>query len=138
MLLPVELRERVVDAYNNRKGVTVEELSKQFQVAISTIYEWLRLLAETGALDHRGHSGGWKPLIDENTLKVLKNIVDQKPDLTLKEIKEEFNKKTKKDVSVSTIDRALKRLNLTFKKKHFGPVSTKKKSKNVLNNPSMR
>lgn len=122
MLLPVALRERVVDAYNNRKGITVEELSKQFQVAISTIYEWLKLLAETGTLESRGHSGGWKPLIDDDGRQVLKDIVDKKPDLTLKEIKEEYNKKTKKEVSKSTIDRALKRLNLTFKKKHFKPV----------------
>ena len=45
-------------------------------VAISTIYEWLTLLAETNSLDPRGRKGGQKYLIDNNGLKVLKDIME--------------------------------------------------------------
>jgi transposase len=115
MLLPVELRERVINAFNNRKS-SVEALANEFQVAISTIYEWLKLLSETGSLESRGHGGGRKLLIEGKGLKVLKSLVKKEPDATLDELKQKYNKKMEADVSISTIDRALKRLNLTFKK----------------------
>ena len=46
----------------------------------------------------------------------LKSLIEQQPDLTLEEIAQEYQKPFPK-VSTSTIDRTLRKLNLTRKKK---------------------
>jgi transposase len=47
---------------------------------------------------------------------ILTDLVAQTPDATLEELREQMKKKTKVEVSISTISRALKALGLPRKK----------------------
>ena len=121
--LPTEERQKIVDAYNNGLG-TVLEISKIFKVTERTVYEYLRQYRETGSLEPKPITGRPPILTDEN-LKIIKDIVLTNTDLTLEEYREFFFNKTGIDVTIVTIFNACEILNLKRKKKVFLPLNKK-------------
>ena len=68
-------------------------------------------------------------IVKETGEKYLKQLLKEQPDLILNEILEKYNKRFK-PVSRATIDRTLKRLKITRKKKpHLTPEKTHLKTK---------
>lgn len=121
--LPVEERQKIVDAYNNGLG-TVLEISKIFKVTERTIYGYLRQYRETGSLEPKPITGRPPILTDEN-LKIIKEIVLTNIDLTLEEYRELFFNKTSVDVTIVTIFNACEILKLKRKKKVFSHQNKK-------------
>lgn len=113
----VDLRVRVVAACEER-GMTQEEAAEHFNVGSATVYRWLALKDETGSVAPRPHGGGFPAAFDEKGLEVVRQVVAEKPDRTLAELKKEICARLKKSVSESAVVRALKRLGLTLKKKY--------------------
>lgn len=97
---------------------TQEETAEFFDIGLTTIKSWCRLLKETGSLKPRPRGPGQKPKIDEKGLKKISEWVSEKPDLTIAELCEKYSK-SRKAVSTSAISRTLKKLGLTFKKKPY-------------------
>lgn len=91
-------------------SMSLKEISKEFEVSLSTLKLWNKKLA-TGTLYSVVHSGGHPVVYD---LEGLKKFVEDNPDKYLREIREEFfNGKA----SISGIDDALNKMGINLKKK---------------------
>jgi transposase len=108
-----EFRERVIRAAE--RGETPLSIAQRLEVSFGWVYSLLRRYRTTGSYDALPQNAGVKSKLSESDLDLLRQTVDEHPDATLEELKE----LTGFNVSVSTICRALKRLRLSFKKKHF-------------------
>lgn len=110
----MDLRKRVIAAYDS--GRQTKEIAKTFDVSPA----WARRLKqhrrERGDIVPRTGGGNQTPKVD---LVRLAELVHQKPDATLAELRESL----KVDCALWTICRALRRLKLTYKKSRFTPPS---------------
>lgn len=110
----MDLRQRVMAAYD--AGRQTKEISETFKVSPA----WARRLKqhrrERGDIVPRTGGGGQTPKVDPVRLGEL---VKQKPDATLAELRESL----KVDCTLWTICKALHRLKLTYKKSRFTPPS---------------
>lgn len=123
MSYPVKYRERVL-AYRE-EGHTLEESSKVFKVAISTIRKWDQRLKETGDLTPKVPERSFKK-IDPSKLRAY---VAQHPDAYQKEIAMDFG------CSKSAVQKALKRLKITRKKR---PHTTRSRTTTKLQHINMK
>jgi len=105
MSYPVKYRERVLEY--RQEGHTLEETSRVFKAAVSTIRKWEKQRKETGTLTPKVPRRPFKKI---DPLK-LRAYVDQHPDAYQKEIALEFH------CAQSAIQKALKRLKITRKKR---------------------
>lgn len=115
---PVELRERVVKAVEQREG-SIEAVAKLFSVGTTFIYKMLRQKEEIGSLSPKPHGGGFARLIDEPELKELRQLVEEQPDATLEEFRDRLRQRAQVDASLPMVCRALQRLGLPRKRKRF-------------------
>ncbi len=122
MVISQDFRRRIVSAYERKEGGKVR-LAKRFSVAISTVKRIIKIKMETGDIKPKPHAGGWVHLIPDSELAKLKNLVVEKSDSTTKELIEKWFILTGKNVSHSTMIRALKRSKLTLKKRHLLPMN---------------
>ena len=104
MSYPVKYRERTIEY---RQEHTLEETSRTFKVSISTIQKWEKQLKEKGDLKAKVAKRSFKKINPDK----LKDYVAQHPDAYQKEMAREFG------CSQSAIQKALKRLKITRKKK---------------------
>ena len=72
------------------------------------------------------------PKLTEDHLAVLRRLVEEQNDATLEELREQLTTEINVSVSRSTIDRALKKLDLTLKKKRHSMPMKKKVSESNL------
>ena len=112
----LDLRQRIIDAYNAGEG-SIRELAERFMVSFRTVERYLALHRSTGSVAARPHAGGVPPRIDAQGLQILRSLVEEKNDRTVAELVEEFDQRTGIRVSRSSITRALKQLRITRKKK---------------------
>ena len=128
MIFSVDLRERVVLAVE--RGMRINEAAKFFNISIKTIYRWLSLQKQMNNLQpkfgyQKGHSHKIKNW-DE-----FKKFADQHRHSTIGEMASAWQEQYQFYVSKSTINRALKKINYTSKKKRFNiPKRTKRKENN--------
>lgn len=112
----LDLRTRIVDAYLGGEG-SIREMAERFAVAPGTVQSYLKLMRATGRLDPRPVSGGVAPLIGEEGLQKVRQLVEEQPDATTEELALELAGKHTIAVSRPTMGRALQRLGITRKKK---------------------
>jgi transposase len=117
-----DLRRRVVDSYLAGYG-TYSEIAKRFNVGEASVSRWLRKYRETGTVNPKPHGGGTKAKIDEKGLALLKRLVSERPDATLKELAQSYENARAVKVALCIIYRALNQLGLTRKKKRFSHPS---------------
>ena len=101
-----DLRKKVL-AYR-AKSHTQETTSRVFEVSVSAIKDWEKILAETGSLKKKELNRAARKYDDEK----LREIIASEPDLYLYEIAAKFEGGTATGVSD-----ALKRLGITRKKR---------------------
>jgi transposase len=107
----MELRKIISDDYKN--GVPVSEMSEALEIPIRTIDNLLKHERDTGSMAPMPHKGR-KPALDENGLKRLRALINEKPDITLKEIEDEMEL----TIDISALSRIIHhKLGYTFKKK---------------------
>jgi transposase len=111
----LDLRKRIVDAYDNKEG-SVRELAERFAVVPNTVQNYLNLRRETDSLDPRPSGGGPGPLIDEQGLQEVRHLVEEHPDATEPELARAFEAQRHIYVSRATMGRARRRLGWTRKK----------------------
>src|SRR5438067_5399481 len=107
-----DLRERVAQAVDRKQG-SLRELARRFCVSLSFVARLLHLRKETGNLQPRPHGGGTPLALDEQAVARLQQLVHDQPDLTL----EELAQRVGVPCSRMSVWRALRRLNITRKKK---------------------
>jgi len=114
----LDLRQRILAAVDARQS-TRPELAKLFSVSASWIRRLVQRRRETGSIEPMVHHGGPKPKLNEDHLNRLSELVREKPDATLEELRGRLGA----PVSVMTLCRALKRLRLPLKKSRSTPRS---------------
>ena len=110
-----EFRGQVLAACD--KGRSTREVATYFDVSeswVRRIKQERRELNKTAPLLERRRTPLWAALADR-----MRELIQQKPDLTLRELKAELHT----ELSVPTLCAALKRLGLTVKKKSLSPRS---------------
>ena len=108
-----EFRGQVLAACD--KGRSTREVATYFDVSeswVRRIKQERRELNKTAPLLKRRRTPLWAALADR-----MRELIQQKPDLTLRELKAELHT----ELSVPTLCAALKRLGLTVKKKSLSP-----------------
>jgi transposase len=116
--LPIELRSRVVDAFNAGEG-TLRELSDRFSISISSVFRWTKLDEHYSDISPKPHSGHREHKISNQDLEKLRALVLEKPDRTVKELAAEWNARYSESVGNAVMGRALLRAGLPFKKRLF-------------------
>lgn len=109
-----DIRVRVVQSYE-AGNVSYREVSERFNVSFNSVVRWVSLFRKEGHVSPRP-IGGSLPKIREEHLDELKALVAEKPDRTLIELADIWNKQHGTDTHRSSIDRALQRANITRKK----------------------
>lgn len=122
--LSVDLRQRIIAAYQAKEG-SQRQLAKRFKVSLSFVRDLTRRYRHTGSFEPKPHRGGAMAKLGAAHLPIVQALVEAQPDALLVELCERFAEKTAVKVSVSTMQRAVQRLELSVKKKHWLPLSNR-------------
>ena len=114
--LPIELRQRIVQAHARRE-MTAFEIAGVFQVGLTSVKRYVAKAAKGISL-HPGSAPGAKPKLTDEHLAWLKRQVQANPYLTSHELCGLYNRAHPRNrVHRSTILRAMHKLGLTHKKR---------------------
>lgn len=118
----LDFRQKIVSAYE--KGVeTIVEVAERFEVSPSFIKKLLAQNRLTGSIAPIGHRGGQsRRLADKDRQWLLRTVLNE-PDITLADLQERIAEKKKIVVSVPTLSRELRALNLRRKKNQWSLVN---------------
>lgn len=116
--LPIEFRRKVVDTYNAGDG-TIKEIAKRFCISFNSVIRWIHFDQFTDDISPKRYKGGPAPKISNESLPLLKALVEEKPDRTLVELAEIWSTRFQCDVRRTTISVALQRAGLSLKKRRF-------------------
>jgi len=133
----LDLRQRILDAVE-RKDQTKREIAKLFGVHESFIYKLLRQKRQLKHIAPLPHGGGAAAKLTPDHGVKLSELVALSPDATLDELRQQLKKKTRLEVSTSTICRGLQALGLSRKKSRNSPPkpTPKRARRSASNNPS--
>jgi putative transposase len=112
----LDLREKVLDAIE-ANGWTQEEGAAFFGIGEASIYRWFRRRRETGSAAARLHGGGAPRKVTEEHEAALARFLHEKNDRTLAELRKLLQEETGLVITDSAVCGALKRLDLTLKKR---------------------
>lgn len=110
--LSTDLRRRIIEAHENREG-TQTQIAKRFKVSRKTVYNVLRRWQEEDSLEPRPHGGGRSPSVTPEQEEKLRSALEEQPDLTLEELRQRCGISS----SLASVDRAMRRMGITRKKK---------------------
>ena len=111
--LSLDLRERIIASYDNGEG-SRQEIADRYRVSLGMVKKLLQQRKRTGEIAPRHQFSGRKPIIVAAHQRRLQSLLSQKPDLTLKELREAVELKC----SLAAIHYALEAMGLTYKKRH--------------------
>jgi len=125
--LSLDLRERIVAAYDAKEG-TREEVAKRFTVSVGMVKKLLGQRSKTGDLRPRHRFSGRKARLMPRHGAQLKQLIAREPDVTLEEMKARLQL----DCTVAAIQWVVTKLGLTYKKRRSmrpnktGPTSSRR------------
>ena len=114
----LDLRERILAAYDNNEGTRVE-IAHRFRVSLGLVKKLLQQRRHTSDIAPRHRFSGRKPMIVATHRSQLRALLARKNDLTLKEMRAAAGLKC----SLQAINVVLGKMGLTYKKRHSGPAS---------------
>ncbi len=113
----IDLREKVVEAYDREVG-SQRHIAEIFGVSRSFVEKLLHRRRTTGDIAPLPHGGGGKPILDDEALSLVSQLVEEEPDATLQELCETVHRHRGIRVSVSNMCTRLKHMGLPRKKSH--------------------
>lgn len=114
MALSIDLRERIIEAYENGEG-SIRELAKRFKVGFATIWRLLKRYRIEGEIAPQSPSGR-RSKIDKAGLKLMGRLITKNQDITLNELCQALATQRDIHVSLMAVHRACRRLELHYKK----------------------
>ena len=117
-----DLRRRVITAWLSKEG-SQRKLAERFKVSLSFVRNLLRHYRQSGQIEAKQRGGYQKPTIQDEHLSMIKSWVEEKNDLLLSELCDRLRESTGIRVSISTMHRAVEKLDLHCKKKVSMQVS---------------
>jgi transposase len=124
----IDLRRKIVELHKEGK-ISQRKLAQQFHVALSFIEKLLKQEKETGNIEPKKRTKQTPTKLTPEQIKVLDQLVEEYNDATLDELSQLLEDRIGVLISRVTVDRMLRKLNLTFKKKALHP--TEKESERV-------
>ncbi len=109
-----DLRVRVLRALKDAP-LKRSEIAQQYQICPATLYNWQRQERQEGRTEAKPHAGG---RASEIQIEVLRELVREKNDRTLKELAQLYRERTGQSIGKSSVDRRLKWAKITRKKKN--------------------
>ena len=91
---------------------SVAQVAEMTGYSIATIYNWISIYRKERRLTAKPAAGHRQPVFSQSEHEQVKTMIQEKPDITLVEIRERFNKKC----CLDAVHNMVKRLGLTFKK----------------------
>ena len=79
-----DLRQKVADAYDRGVG-SQRQIAETFGVSRSFVEKLLQRRRATGNIAPLPHGGGVKPVLDDEALALVRQLVKEEPDATLEE-----------------------------------------------------
>ena len=125
----IDLREKIVQVYEN-SNTSVRKVATNFGVAKSFVQKLLLMKKNEGNLKPRKQGGSVKGQLDKYCVQ-LAAMVEQYPDKTLLEYCEYWAANYNVWVSTSTMCRALKKQNLTVKKRRYAAAKQGRKESRI-------
>lgn len=120
----LDFRKKIIDIYES-EPISQRRLAKRFGVAKSFIEKLLKQYRETGSLAPKKRTQQTPTLLSTEQLAVLRRLVQQRNDATLEELQTLLEREIGVHLSRTTVDRMLKKLNITVKKKRSTPMRKK-------------
>lgn len=111
----IDLREKIIKLSEEGK-ISQRKLAKQFDVALSFIEKLIKQYRETGNFEPKKRTVQTPTKLNHEQLEVLEKLAEQNNDATLEELSQMLQEQTGVLISRVTVDRMLKKLNITFKK----------------------
>ena len=130
----MDLRQRV---YSTLERESIRRTAERFEVSEYFVYSLKKRYREAGTLAPKAHGGGQKRTVDEAGARCMQQVLAEEPDLTLNELCQRYLDKFAQGVSKSAMDRALRRLGST-RKKRPSPIPSATASVSRRNEPPMR
>lgn len=121
----LDLRQKIVDIYHGEKKISQRKLAARFQVTPSFVQKIIKQYRETGDLSPKVREQQTPIKLNAEQLEILGQLVREKNDTTLEELRDQLHEKTGVLIGRATVDRMLKRLGFTFKKKRSTPQRKK-------------
>jgi len=116
--LSVDLRQRILDSYDNEEGTRVE-IAHRFRVSLGMVKKLLQQRRRTGDIAPRHRLAGRKPMILPAHRHQIRALLAKKNDLTLRELRRDLGL----SCSLQAIHVVLGKMELTYKKRHSAPAS---------------
>src|SRR5215469_17049322 len=113
ILLQMKSEKKIIQHKQNNVNET--DIAKWLIISQSTVTKIWALHKQTGSIQPRPRTQGRKPLITQQTMDQIIQKIEQQPDITLKELIEEFNL----SISPAALSKRLTKLDYTFKKRVF-------------------
>lgn len=110
-MLHNEARELLVRGYEATHDV--EGIAKAYSVSQRTVYRLVSQKRKTGSIAVQTSQRGRKPVLRAEDREDIRRCIDEKPDITIEEIREQL----KLSPSYSTVERAIAAMGYTLKKK---------------------
>ncbi len=110
-MLHNEARKLLVAGYEKTHNATA--IAEAYSVSIRTVYRLVEQKRETGNVELRTSQRGRKPVLTAEDKENIRQCNHGQPDITIEEIRE----KLELSVSYSTVERAIKAMGYTRKKK---------------------
>ncbi len=111
----LDLRKKVFSAWQAGEG-SQRELAKRFNVSLSFIRDLSRRYKETGTIAPKPQGGDRRSKLQEKEQKIVKEIVESKNELYLREIQNIIQNQTGIVISVSSLCRTLQKRQLRRQK----------------------
>ena len=115
--ISLDLRERILEAYDEGKA-TRDEVARRFRVSLGMVKKLIQQRRHSGDIRARHHLAGRKPLIVAEHQEKMGLLLKQKPDLSLKELREALGLKCSVQAHV-----VLVKMKMTLKKRLSVPAS---------------
>jgi len=110
-MLHNEARELLVEGY--AKSHDARGIAEAYSVSIRTVYRLVKQKQETGSVVLHTGQRGRKPVLTAEDKEKIRQCMEEKPDSTIQEIRE----KLEHCASYSTVERAVKAMGYTWKRK---------------------
>jgi putative transposase len=112
----IDLRQRVVDAYNQDIMTTYGQVAERFSVSVSFVSSILRTYRNTGSVAPKIRQEQTPMKLSTEQLLALKELIEEDNDAILRELCTTLEQKVNVKISVSTMGRMTQKLGTTVKK----------------------
>ena len=111
-----DFRKKVIEEIQEGQ-YSKPEIAERFRISTSFIYSLWSRFEQTGCYEAKPRGNPTKPKINPQGEERIREWLANEPDLTLNELCEKYDKNLGILVGKSSMDRALKRMKISYKKK---------------------